>query len=139
MTLQIWLFKLLQPLNYTLVILKRNIFFALKLKYTYYNLTRDKPQTMYNLKNDQSVIIQEANKCSKAVIWDKTDYLMKSEKQLSCKKNLGKIFEWPLFSHLNYTCHSTENMFVFVDFQLKQIALHVKSYIKNTNIFVLLM
>ena len=43
-------------------------------------------QAMYNLKNDQSIVIKEADKGSAVVIWDKKDYLMEAEKQLSCNK-----------------------------------------------------
>ena len=91
----------MQPLNYILVILKRNFFLAQKLNIlTYYNLTREERQTMYNLKNDQSIVIKEADKGSAVVIWDKKEvekpygritlwkqnYLMEAQKQLSCKE-----------------------------------------------------
>ena len=39
----------------------------------------------------------------------------------------------PLFY---YTCYYTESMFAFVDYQLKQIAMQVNSYIKNTHVFL---
>ena len=35
---------------------------------------------MYNLKNDQSIVIKEADRGSTMVIWDKKDCLMKAEK-----------------------------------------------------------
>ena len=41
---------------------------------------------MYNLKTDQSIVITEADKGSALVIWDKKDYFMEAEKQLSCKE-----------------------------------------------------
>ena len=55
---------------------------------------------MYNLKNDQSIVIKEADKGSAVVIWDKKEvekpygritlwkqnYLMEAQKQLSCKE-----------------------------------------------------
>ena len=64
----------MQPLNYILVILKRNFFLAQKLNIlTYYNLTKEERQTMYNLKNDQSIVIKEADKGSAVVIWDKKE------------------------------------------------------------------
>ena len=34
---------------------------------------------MYNLENDQSIVIKEADKGSAVVIWDKKDYLMEAE------------------------------------------------------------
>ena len=41
---------------------------------------------MYNLKNDQFIVIKEANIGTAVVIWDKRDYLMEAEKQLCCKE-----------------------------------------------------
>ena len=46
---------------------------------------------MYNLKNDQSIVIKEAGKGSAVVIWDKKDYLMEAEKQLSCKETYKEV------------------------------------------------
>ena len=51
-----------------------------------YYLTRDERQAMYKLKNDQSVVIKEPDKGSTVVTWGKKDYLMETEKQLSCKE-----------------------------------------------------
>ena len=51
-----------------------------------YSLTREERPAMYDLKNDQSIVIKEADKGSSVVIWDKKDYLMETEKQLSCKE-----------------------------------------------------
>ena len=58
----------MQTLNYILNISKRNFFLALKLSILIYNLTREEQQATYNLKNDQSIVIKEANKGSAVVI-----------------------------------------------------------------------
>ena len=60
---------------------------------------------MYNLKNDQSIVIKEADKRSAVVIWDKKDYLMEAEKQLSYKETYEEISSDPLF--LIKTIHDT--------------------------------
>ena len=46
---------------------------------------------MYNLKKDQSIVIKEADKGSAVVIWDKKDYFMEAEKQLSCKETYEEV------------------------------------------------
>ena len=66
--LNLTLAKLMQTLNYILNISKRNFFLALKLSILIYNLTREEQQATYNLKNDQSIVIKEANKGSAVVI-----------------------------------------------------------------------
>ena len=66
--LNLTLAQLMQTLNYILNISKRNFFLALKLSILIYNLTRDEQQATYNLKNDQSIVIKEANKGSAVVI-----------------------------------------------------------------------
>ena len=53
---------------------------------------------MYNLKNDQSFVIKEADKGSTVVIWDKKDYLLEVEKRLSCKETYEELSSDPLFS-----------------------------------------
>ena len=50
------------------------------------NLTREERKYFYDLRNDTSIIIKEADKGSVIVIWDKEDYLKEAEKQLSCKE-----------------------------------------------------
>ena len=62
-----------------------------EIKHSCYNLTREERLAMYNLKNDQSIVIKEADKGSAVVIWDKKDYLMEVEKQLSCKKTYEEV------------------------------------------------
>ena len=50
------------------------------------NLTREERKFFYDVRNDTSIIIKEADKGSVIVIWDKEDYLKEAEKQLSCKE-----------------------------------------------------
>ena len=52
---------------------------------------------MYNLKNDQSVVIKEADKGPVVFMWDKKDYLMEAEKQLSCKETYEEVSSDPSF------------------------------------------
>ena len=54
--------------------------------HSYYSLTREERPAMYGLKNDQSFVIKEADKGPSVVIWDKKDYFIETEKQLSCKE-----------------------------------------------------
>ena len=62
-----------------------------EIKHTYYNLIREERQAMYNLKNDQPIVIKEADKGSAVDVWDKKDYLMEAEKQLSCKETYEEV------------------------------------------------
>ena len=52
---------------------------------------------MYHLKNGQSIVIKEADKGSAVVMWDKKDYLMEAEKQLSCKETYEELSSDPSF------------------------------------------
>ena len=70
-----------------------------EIKHSYYNLTREERQAMYSLNNNQSIVKKEADKGSTVATWDKKDYIMETEKQLSCKKKLVKKFQGnPLLS-----------------------------------------
>ena len=55
------------------------------------DLTREKRKALYNLTNDTSIIIKEADKGSVAVIWDKEDCLKETEEQLSCKEMYEEV------------------------------------------------
>ena len=46
---------------------------------------------MCNLKNDQFIVIKEADKGSTVVIQDKKDCLMEAEKKLSCKETYEEV------------------------------------------------
>ena len=50
------------------------------------NLTREERIAVYDLKNDTSTIIKEANQSSVVAVWDKKDYIKEAEKQLSCEE-----------------------------------------------------
>ena len=52
---------------------------------------------MYNLKNDQSIVIKEADKGSAVVISDKKDYPMEAEKQRSCRETYEEVSSDPSF------------------------------------------
>ena len=45
------------------------------IKHKYNNLTRKERKALYDLRNDNSIIIKEADKASVKVIWDKENYL----------------------------------------------------------------
>ena len=53
------------------------------IKHKYNNFTQEERKALYDLRNDSSIIIKEANKGSVAVNWDKEDHLKEAEKQLS--------------------------------------------------------
>ena len=50
------------------------------------NLTREERIAVYDLKNDTSTIIKEANQSSVVAVWDKKDYIKEAKKQLSCEE-----------------------------------------------------
>ena len=78
-------------------ILKRNFFLALNFKHTYSNLTREEQQDLYNLKKDESIVINEADASSTVVTWDKKNYFMETEKHLSCKETQEDVSSDPSF------------------------------------------
>ena len=49
------------------------------IKHKYNNLTREERKALYDLRNDTSIIIKEADKGSVVVIWDKEDYLKEAK------------------------------------------------------------
>ena len=77
----------------------------MEIKHSYYNLASEERQTMYSLKNDQSIVIKEEGQCSAVVTWDKKDYLMEAEKQLFCKETYEKVSSNPSF--IIKTIHDT--------------------------------
>ena len=46
------------------------------------NLTSKERQALYDLKNDENIVIKSADKGSAVVVWDREDYLKEAEKQL---------------------------------------------------------
>ena len=75
------------------------------IKHRYNNLTLDERTAVYDLRNDTSIIIKEADKGSVVVIWDKEDYLKEAEGQLSCKEMYKEVTNNP--SYLIDTMHRT--------------------------------
>ena len=77
------------------------------IKHKYNNLTRKEKKALYDLTNDTSIIIKEADKdrSSMVVIWDKEDYLKEAEEQLSCKEMYEVVTDDP--SHLINAMHRT--------------------------------
>ena len=55
-------------------------------KDNYNNLTREERGILFNLKNDKTVVIKGADKGLAVVVWDKDDYIQKTEKQLGDKE-----------------------------------------------------
>ena len=58
---------------------------SLDYKVGYSNLTKGERDAIYLLKNDNSVIIKEADKGSAVVVWDREDYLKEAKNQLNYK------------------------------------------------------
>ena len=60
-------------------------------KATNYNLSKEKYLTMRCLQNDKSFIIKQADKGSAVIVWDRTDFLKKAERQLSHENYTKKL------------------------------------------------
>ena len=58
---------------------------SLDYKVGYCNLRNGERDSIYSLKNDNSIIIKEADKGSAVVAWDRDDYLKESKNQLNDK------------------------------------------------------
>ena len=72
---------------------------SLDYKVGYSNLTKDERDAVYSLKNDNSIIIKDADKGSAVVVWDREDYLKEAKNQLNDKnvyKELTGNVEGPL-------------------------------------------
>ena len=48
----------------------------------YSNLTKEERIALQNLRNDNTIIIKEADKGSAVVVWDRQDYILEAERQL---------------------------------------------------------
>ena len=46
-------------------------------------MTRDERNTLKQLKNDHSIVIKDPDKGAGVVVWDREDYLVEAESQLS--------------------------------------------------------
>ena len=58
---------------------------SLDYKVGYFNLTKVERDAVYLLKNDNTIIIKDADKGSVVFIWDREDYLKEAKKQLDYK------------------------------------------------------
>ena len=57
----------------------------------YSNLSKEERDALHNLSHDDSIIIKPADKGSGIVIWDRSDYLLESRRQLSEQQVYEKI------------------------------------------------
>ena len=64
-------------------------------KHKYNNLTPEERKALHDLMNDTFIIINEAEKGSVVVVWDKENYLKKAEEQLSCKEMYQEVTDDP--------------------------------------------
>ena len=68
-------------------------------KVGYSNLAKGERDAVYSLKNDNSIIIKEADKASAVVVWDREDYIEEAKTQLNDQniyKELTGNVEGPL-------------------------------------------
>ena len=49
-------------------------------------MSREEWQTVRSLADDRSIVIKKADKGSRVVVWDRNDYLLEAERQLSDNK-----------------------------------------------------
>ena len=71
--------------------IEKKLLSCTEIKHTYCNLIRKERKAMINFKINQSIVIKEADKSYTVVIWDKNDYLMEAQKQLSCKETYEEV------------------------------------------------
>ena len=62
----------------------------------YSSLSKEERDALHNLSNDDSIIIKPADKGSGIVIWDRSDYLLECQRQLSEQQVYEKIEQSPL-------------------------------------------
>ena len=63
--------------------LEKQIFKIVDSKLGYSNFSKEEWQAMRALADDRSIVIKRADKGSTEVVWDRNDYILKAEKQLS--------------------------------------------------------
>ena len=59
------------------------------------NLTKEEWEALYSLKDDCSIIIKGADKCSAVVVWDREDYLKETYRQLNDKEVYEQVPDDP--------------------------------------------
>ena len=62
---------------------KKELFSCTSKKLGYSNLSTEEWKAMRSLADDRSIVIKKADKGSSVVVWDRNDYVMEAEKQLS--------------------------------------------------------
>ena len=65
------------------------------LKDKYNNLTSKERQALYDLKNDENIVIKGADKGSVVVVWDREDYIKEAEKQLGDSDVYEEVSDHP--------------------------------------------
>ena len=70
------------------------------------NLTKEERNSLYNLRDDPTIITQGADESSAVVVWNKEDYLKEASKQLKDKDVYEEVQNDPsiLINTINYTC-----------------------------------
>ena len=62
---------------------EKELFSCTSKKLGYSNLSTEEWKAMRSLADDRSIVIKKADKGSSVVVWDRNDYVMEAEKQLS--------------------------------------------------------
>lgn len=62
---------------------EEDLFKIIKNQFRKSNLNKEEWKTVRCLANDRSIVIEEADKDSSTVLWDRVDYMKEVEKQLS--------------------------------------------------------
>ena len=76
----------------------------------YNNLTKDECDALCGLKDDPSVIIKRADKCSVVAVWDREDYLKEAYKQLDDREVYEEVSNDP---NQHYNENFTQNTFAW--------------------------
>ena len=65
--------------------IEQEIFKEVQSPLGYSNLSKEESKAVRSLANDHNIVIKKSEKRSCVVIWDRSDYIMKAEKQLNGK------------------------------------------------------
>ena len=57
----------------------------------YRNVSREESEAINSLKSDRTIVVKEADKGSAVVVWDRDDYIMEAESQLSDSEVYSKL------------------------------------------------
>ena len=71
---------------------------------SYSSLTKGERNALYLLRDDPSIIIEEAGKGSVVVVWDRVDYLKEANSQLNDKLDLLLYYAFASNSKLGGFC-----------------------------------